>query len=290
MNHIFETRDNINIHDFHHLKCINDNIPYQLNYPSIAFNYNKQNDNITEKISKIIHFIWIGKIIPENYINTCIECKKINVNYKIILWVDYTSMNESIKNHLLQNNIEVMNIYDFLQKENEEIEIIPLNNYIIELLNKGNNYGYKADIIRLYVVYYFGGIYSDIDSVWIKPFDDNFDNDFVTYRIDKQCSNLTNSFFGFQKKSWILCNIINNLHLSIDCFLKINNESIFNRYIPLITGPDFFSYMIANFDPKELKYIHQAFCVIGGPHEEFYSNYFYENKCFCYQTFDKNWC
>ena len=262
--------------------------PRQLGYHLLPFTYDIDNNYTnTEIIPKNIHFIWIGKPINDKYVNTVANCKRINQTYNVILWVDHASILENAARFLLENGVIIKNIYFELKLQNEEME---LKNKILKLLELNNNYGYKADIIRLYIVYIQGGIYSDIDSVWIKPLDFNFEYEFVTYRIDNQCSNLTNSFFGFNKGSFIVKNLIQNLELSIDCFLKANNPYMFKMHIPVITGPNHITLVIKDSNPKFLNYIHQGYCVIGGPHEELYSSYSSEGKSYCYQTFDKNWC
>lgn len=271
------------------LKQLNDgtieSFPRSINYHLLPFSYNSF-DYKNVEIPKNIHFIWIGNMIKEKYIHTVINCKSINHDYNVILWVDDTSINQNVLNRLKESHVMVRHIYKELDT-NKYDKL--LNNKMIKLLHCNNNYGYKADIIRLYIVYMYGGIYSDIDSIWIKKLDDNFIYDFVTYRIDKQCSNITNSFFGFNTHSEILKIAMDNLELSVDCFLKVNVH-IFKKYIPVISGPNFLTMIIKNLNLNDLNYIHQGYCVIGGPHEELYSYFSKENKSYCYQTFDKNWC
>ena len=265
----------------------NDELPKALNYGNLPFVFEKNETYENDvDIPNNIHFIWIGSIIPKKYFDTIINCKKINTNYNVYLWVDDKSINTEIYNSLIDHKLIVNHIYTELN--NPEIEMF--NNTIINYLNQHENYGYKADVIRLYVVYKYGGIYSDIDSVWIKPLDDNFRYEFVTYRIDKQCSNLTNSFFGFNSNSIILKNAIINLELTVNLFLSLANKNIFKPFIPIISGPGYLTKIIKDTNPTGLNYIHQGYCVIGGPHEELYSNFSRDNKSYCYQTFDKNWC
>jgi mannosyltransferase OCH1-like enzyme len=260
-----------------------------IGYDKLEFKYSiETNYTNTSILQKNIHFIWIGSTIKDKYIHTIINCKKINSIYNVYLWIDNRSVNESIQNILENNNIIIKNVIDDLNSN--EITFNIKNNEIINYLNTFPNYGYKADILRLYIVYKYGGIYSDIDSIWIKPLDNNFNYEFVTYRIDKQCSNITNSFFGFNNNSFIIKNIIDNLKLSIECFIKTNNYYLFHKYIPLISGPEHLTRIIRDLNLQNINYIHQGYCVIGGPHEELYSNYSKENKVYCYQTFDKNWC
>jgi mannosyltransferase OCH1-like enzyme len=275
---------NINLDQLHDGKT--ENICIQLGYPSLKFEYEMQpNYNNDVIMPKIIHFIWIGSNIPEKYIATIKTCKIINNNYKIICWVDDTSMTQNTIDYLQHCGIDIHNINNLLSHENNNLE-----KYILSLLNVFDNYGYKADIIRLYVVYKYGGIYSDIDSVWLKPLDSNYNYDFVSYRIDNECSNCTNSFFGFNKDSILIKNALVNLKQTINCFLKSNNYYIFKTHIPVITGPVYFTRIIKESNIQKLNFIHQCYNVIGGPHEKLYSSYSISGQAYCYQTFDKNWC
>lgn len=277
------------------------NILYSKNFNYIVSNFNDDNivnisDEYKQKyqnesnIECNIHFIWIGSIIKKKYVETIINCKKINKNYDIYLWIDEKSLNEIYINLLNNNNIIIKN-YIITFTNDDDFKLI--NTYI----NSHPNYGFKADILRYYIVYKYGGIYSDIDSIWLKSFDTNFDKEFVTYRIDNACSNLTNSFFGFCKKSLILNNIIYNLKFSINSFLSNNFNQISNN-IPYITGPIFFTRIIIELNFLKLNYIHQTYCVIGGPQEILsggplniiFKKYSELYLSYCYQTFDKNWC
>ena len=271
--------------DFNQLsKSWLDEIPKICKYDDLVFEYNNTNYDNSVLMEKNIHFIWIGSLIKEKYLNTVLQCKIINVNYSIILWVDNESLNEDILQILISNNIFVKNVYDDLTKDGK------LDKNILKQYNKFGNFGFKADILRLYIVYKYGGIYSDIDSVWLKPFDDNFDYDFVSYRIDNQCAAIGNPFFGFCKNSIILLDFLQNLEKSIDCIMKIDNHSIIQAHIPIMTGAGFITKILMENNYKNLHYIHQAYCVIGGPHEEIYSSFSKEGRSYCYQTFDKNWC
>ena len=277
------------------------NIWYSKNFKYIISNFNNDNTvNILDEhkhnyqnelnIENNIHFIWIGSTIRNKYVETIINCKKININYNIYLWVDDKSLNETYNNLLNDNNIIIKNyISTFVIEDDFNL----INTYI----NLHHNYGFKADILRYYIVYKYGGIYSDIDSIWIKSFDSNFDKEFVTYRIDNACSNLTNSFFGFCKNSLILNNVLHNLKFSINSFLT-NHFNQISNYVPVVTGPVFFTRVIIELNFINLNYIHQTYCVIGGPQEVLsggplnmpFKKYSELYLSYCYQTFDRNWC
>jgi mannosyltransferase OCH1-like enzyme len=263
-----------------------ENICIQIGYPKLQFQYETDpNYSNTTEIPKIIHFIWIGAQIPKKYIDTIENCKRINDEYRVICWVDNNSMSIDTQEYLKNCSLEIKNIYNYLNEEPDQ-----LTKYVLDLLGIFDNYGYKADIIRLYIVYKNGGIYSDIDSVWLKKLDNNFMYDFVSYRIDNECSNCTNSFFGFHKDAVIIKNALFNLRFNINCFLKLNNYYLFKTHIPVITGPVYLTRIIKESNLGALNYIHQAYNVIGGPHENLHSLYSKNGIAYCYQTFDKNWC
>lgn len=260
----------------------------KIGYSQLQFKYEIEPDYTNNiPLPKIIHFIWIGSHISQKYIDTIVNCKRINQEYRVICWVDDNSMSQDTRNYLVNCGLEIQNIYKYI---NEQLQGTDLAKYILDLLNIFDNYGYKADIIRLYVVYNYGGIYSDIDSVWLKSLDDNFQFDFVSYRIDNECSNCTNSFFGFHKESVFIKNAIYNLRFTIRCFSIPQNYHLFHKYIPAITGPVFFTRIIKESNLDALNYIHQGYNVIGGPHEKINSSYSKNGLAYCYQTFDKNWC
>lgn len=107
------------------------------------------NENNT--IPKIIHQIWIGpRPIPYEYINSWkIDYLKKYKNYTHILW------REEEINKLLDKYKEIRDIYNIEDK-----------------------YHGKADIIRIVILYEYGGIYIDSDCVWNpnKNLDDLIDS------------------------------------------------------------------------------------------------------------------
>ncbi len=251
-------------------------IPKQCGYDQLQFEYSKETYQ-NKQIEKNIHFIWIGSLVKEKYARALLECRRINRDYAIFFWID---------DHTLNNNIKLLlQIYDIEIKHIHEIQ----DDYILHQLSKFDNYGYKADILRMHIVYEYGGIYTDIDSIWLKPFDENFHYDFITYRNDIECKNIGNPLFGFSKKSIILADVIRNLEKSIDCIMKIQDFSKIRSHIPIMTGGDLFCKVLMDNQYDSFHYIHQKWCVIGGPHEKLYSDYSKTGKSYCYQTFDNNW-
>lgn len=96
-------------------------------------------------IPKIIHYVWIGgNPLPEYVKNNIETWKKYNPNYEIKEW------NES----------------------NFDINVCK---YAVEAYN-AKKWGFVGDIIRLYALYNFGGIYLDVDVECVKSFDSLLDN------------------------------------------------------------------------------------------------------------------
>lgn len=127
-------------------------------------------------IPKIIHQIWIGPHpMPTNFMNSW---KNKNPDYEYICWTE-----EKIKE--LNFTFRCQKIID-----------------IVEL------YHGKADIMRLEILYKYGGIYLDADSICIEPLNDTFlkNKAFATYENENKRGDLVaNGNIGFIP-NYPLCN------------------------------------------------------------------------------------
>ena len=95
-------------------------------------------------IPKIIHHIWMGgKAIPEMNIQCANSIKQVNHDFEYRLWKD-----EEI-NSLIQS--EFSEYY--------------------EAFNKLPRMIMKIDMFRYFLMYKFGGLYTDMDYMMFKPFD-----------------------------------------------------------------------------------------------------------------------
>lgn len=108
-------------------------------------------------IPKIIHYCWFGKQpLPESAIK-CIESwKKYCPDYKIIKWDE--------------NNCDLL-----------------LNDYVKEAY-ESRKWAFVSDVMRLKIIYEYGGIYLDTDVEIVKNFDELIKYD---------------GFFGFEGKKYI---------------------------------------------------------------------------------------
>ena len=91
-------------------------------------------------IPKIIHQLWIGpKTAPTNHMDTW---KNMNPDFEYIRWSEEELMKRDMK-------IECQNRVD---------EMVEING--------------KADIIRWEILYKYGGVFLDADSICVEPIDD----------------------------------------------------------------------------------------------------------------------
>lgn len=105
---------------------------------------NKPNKKANIFIPKIIHIIWIGSKVSKEYLNNIYTFKKLNLDWEVRFWSDKQIEKEKFVNQRL-------------------IDLMPTN-------------AAKVDIIRLEILYKYGGVYSDCDSICLKPLDKLVEN------------------------------------------------------------------------------------------------------------------
>jgi len=93
-------------------------------------------------IPKIIHQIWLGSELPEKFKPLVKSWEKMHPHWEYHLWDD-----EAVKHH------------QFFSYRLEK------------LFEKATNYGMKSDILRIDLLYQYGGVYIDIDFECLKPLD-----------------------------------------------------------------------------------------------------------------------
>lgn len=92
------------------------------------------------RIPKIIHQIWLGGAIPQEYADLQATWKKKNPGWEYQLWTD-----KSVKDLKLINH---------------------------EIYHKTKSIGAKSDILRYEILFRYGGLYVDTDFECLKPFDE----------------------------------------------------------------------------------------------------------------------
>jgi mannosyltransferase OCH1-like enzyme len=141
-------------------------------------------------MEKNIHQIWVGPYempdIEKEYVS---NIKTHNLSF----------------NHILWTNENLPHLPDKLKR-------------IYDKLGEREDYAFQADILRLYVVYEFGGLYLDVDFKFINTFENSsfFENEgvFFFHKSKNETDvDLTspNGIFGAKKHSPILEFLIENI-------------------------------------------------------------------------------
>jgi len=118
---------------------------------------------------------------------------------------------------------------------------------LLSYYNMEPTYYGKADILRLVIVYFHGGIYIDADSVWIPPktFDFALHNTFFAGHEKAGDKLIANGTFGAIPKCDLLRHFIDTI---IQCYYK--QRIIKQRQIIRVTGPQFFTKKLEPYLPK----------------------------------------
>jgi inositol phosphorylceramide mannosyltransferase catalytic subunit len=206
-----------------------------------------------EKIPKIIHQIWIGpNKNPTIWTNT---------------WsIDYINTFKDFEYKLWNNE----NINDILNK-------YPLCKI---MFNMEREYCGKADILRYLILYEYGGIYIDADSVWLN--NKNLNNliektNYTGIFCGKEPTNeyIANGVIGCTKNNKLMLKLINNLENYIRYYDRIKPRQYKRKRAKQgcskITGPRFFSLIMI---PEKITI--------------FQSNYFYPISWFGITETDKH--
>jgi mannosyltransferase OCH1-like enzyme len=177
------------------------------------------NENISYTLSgmpKIIHQTWKDNDIPDKWKKSQREWIRLHPDWIYILWTD-----KDIRNHIANHHPEFLDLHDSYE-------------YPIQ----------RADMIRYFVLYDYGGVYSDLDlypTQNIEPYLSNW-SDYFVFSANTDC--FTNSLMISTKNSQIMKEIIDNLKSSsmnlkwwsIGKHLKVMNT----------TGPLFLTNILLN--------------------------------------------
>ena len=173
------------------MKLLTNTINYE-DTISIALNMNENYDK-----SVVFHCYWIGEL-NEKHFYSILSCYYFNVRnkkHKIILW--------------LENNIP--NSYNIEIEKYAEIKTFSLNNEkkdtFLENINnlKYNNMpSFYSDIIRYLLLYKYGGIWFDLDYLFLRSLDPlfhNFSNEICCYTWENQFYPNGAIYISLEKKS-----------------------------------------------------------------------------------------
>lgn len=128
-------------------------------------------------IPKIIHQTWKNKNIPDKWKHCQREWVRLHPDWTYILWTD-----QDIRNHIQNYHPEFLEIHDSYE-------------YPIQ----------RADMIRYFILYDYGGVYCDLDMYPLKSLDD-----IITYNMNyfvhsaNSPDSITNNFMISPKNSPIM--------------------------------------------------------------------------------------
>lgn len=155
-------------------------------------------------IPKILHFIWFGNYIP-SFVNFAINNFK-NINSDFYIHFIYKTINEI--ESLIDGISPINNLDDYLLKKCGQA-ILNNNSYYKNTINHCKKINLKfiqilADIYRLELLNFYGGIYLDCDTFPIKPFDNKLllNKSFIVVRhFNNNFIINDNYFIGSQKNN-----------------------------------------------------------------------------------------
>lgn len=182
-------------------------------------------------IPKIIHHTWIGhKPFKPQFKKFRESWMALHPTWTMIFWR-----------------------WDNLPSMPPEIEsIVRDKRYLVQL---------RADILRLYVLDLYGGIYTDADMECLKPFDDFLDLDFFAGREDSRY--ICNALIGSKKDNPTIKTLLERSLKN----LQNQDISYANKVVNELTGPVLFSEVIPelNLDPAKNKildpvYFYPIYC------------------------------
>ena len=131
-------------------------------------------------VPKIIHQIWVGpEPIPERECGFRHKLIEMHQDYDHYIWRD--------------GHIPTLHMPESMQK-------------VYDLHYASGKYAMAADVLRLFVVYKFGGFYVDIDEEPLQPLDHflQFDGVFCYHPSQKDDFTIPNGFFGAEKEHPIM--------------------------------------------------------------------------------------
>lgn len=168
--------------------------------------------------NKIIHQTWSTSDLPALLKQFSDTWKSNHVDWEYRLWTNDEMEAFLIEEHPL--------IFDLLKDSYPEIK--------------------KWDIARLAIVYKFGGLYCDIDSVAFKNISPLIDNEVVLFKEHPSCEDdiICNSMFYSNKQSRFLKNVLG----SVKDFVKIK-ESDANKEVVNSTGPMLLTNCYSKYKP-----------------------------------------
>lgn len=138
-------------------------------------------------IPKVAHFIWIGESLDWPYLYSLASAYDVGEFNKVILHHTDKLDDEPV---LIFKKCYPYVVFNQLQVDELFLKVDGKGNALLELYDKLLTCSAKSNLIRFALLYVYGGVYLDLDTITLKPFDSSFYN--------------TKGFFGKELgASWI---------------------------------------------------------------------------------------
>lgn len=151
---------------------------------------------MTPQIPKIIHHIWVGDSkMPDGFKRSMDRTARLHPEYEMKLWTEENLPSDFI-------NQEVIN----------------------DVYNRNLTLSIIGDLMRYELLLRHGGVYSDLDFVFMKSFDPIVSNN-TEVLIDENSSTTTNAFIAVHQNHALIADIIWSIrnhyfgHIDVDFFL-----------------------------------------------------------------------
>ncbi len=176
------------------MKRLTTNIEYD-NTINLALDLNGEYDK-----SVIFHCYWHGSLNEKHFFSilSCYYFNVYNNKHKIILWLENNTPNTY--------NIEIAK-YAEIRYFDFNHEKVNTNFITNDIQSHRNNLPFYSDVVRLLLLYNYGGVWFDLDCFFLRNFDPlfyNFENEICVYQ-------------------WEVCNFPNN---AIVISLQSKSESM----------------------------------------------------------------
>jgi len=173
------------------------------------------------QVASLAHFLWIGSVIPAKYVNNINNFCQHNLEYQVILWTDLGETGAEQLYHTVEQR-DANSLLGGAQNE--------------AVFRQITEVGARADLLKYEVVFQFGGIYLDTDTISVQPLRGRLSESFVAFRLAPYY-NIQSSIFGFPKGSYFLQFVLETakLHFASEDFGKLS--------VPEQFGPTFFTTM-----------------------------------------------
>jgi mannosyltransferase OCH1-like enzyme len=134
-------------------------------------NFTKLMPSITARIPKVIHIMWLGGKLPQEYVKYVQSWQQYHPQWTILFWTD-SKLNYDQGTQVVHS---FSDLEQLLQKTygGQRIVIdastLQFDNRVF--YDQARNYGEKSDILKWEIVYRFGGTYVDTDFECLQPLD-----------------------------------------------------------------------------------------------------------------------